>query len=93
MDVAIGAGDLASSPVHVAFRAGGEWMHANRNTLGAFRFTTHKTAQWLATRVWFTRTVPILYPAAVNALRGKPAFSCVTGLIHAVFTGWFGGCN
>jgi RHS repeat-associated protein len=90
MQFAVGRGALATSPVHVAFKAGGDWMNANGQRLFAMRY---ERGAWLfARQAWFRFSLPILNPKAVQALEGGKSWSCVTGAIRAFFTGWFGGC-
>jgi RHS repeat-associated protein len=91
MEVAIGSGDLASSPFHVMFRVGGQWMHANGPYL--FRMVvTRRSAAALAREATRRFTLPVLYPEAVKALEGSRSWSCASGAIRAFWTGWFGGC-
>ncbi len=92
MEVAIGSGDLATSPFHVMFKVGGEWMHANGPKLFTRMIFMRSGAARLAGEATRRFTVPILYPTAVKALEGSHAWSCATGAIRAFWTGWFGGC-
>jgi hypothetical protein len=92
MEVAIGSGDLATSPFHIMFKVGGEWMHANGSKLVTRMIFTRRNATTLAREATRRFTVPILYPATVKALEGTHAWSCATGAIRAFWTGWFGGC-
>lgn len=92
MEVAVGEGNLASSPIHVAYReAGGEWIHATGRELFKMQVRTANADRFVK-GASFIRRLPILYPSAVTAMEGQKAWSCVTSMIQAFSRGWFGGC-
>jgi RHS repeat-associated protein len=90
MQVAIGAGDSATSPVHFAFRAGTRWLHATGNF---FDMTVEsRGAAGFARGAWTVRTLPIRYPAAAVATEGCSASFCITAVGYALLKGWGLGC-
>lgn len=89
MEVAVGRGDLLSSPIHVTFKVGKQWMHANGEQLFKMKFRT-TGAEELSKEAFWRFKVPIRYPSAVEqmAVCRAPALSCVSGAFHAFLKGW-----
>lgn len=87
MEVAVGAGDSAASPIHVAYSANGTWLNAMGRQFFKMRVTRFLAPESAAT-AWRTFKLPVLFPDAVAATEGCSAWSCVTAAIHAAAKGW-----
>ncbi|MDX2151427.1 MAG: RHS repeat-associated core domain-containing protein, partial [Bryobacteraceae bacterium] len=89
MEIAVGGGDFAASPIHVAYQAGGRWLHATGNQF--FNMTVrNRGAQGFAREAWFKFRLPIRSPEAIKAMEGSRAASCVTSACQAFARGWLG---
>jgi len=86
MTIAIGRG--TGSLPHVAFGAGGQWLHATGSFFG-MRVVAGRAAEYYATRVAVCSfSVPVLNASAVVSREGAKAWSCVTAALRAFLSGW-----
>jgi RHS repeat-associated protein len=87
MNVAVGAGDLATSPIHVAYGVGDTWVNAVGANLGNLTVSQAFAAE-NAEGAYFTITgIPIVNSAAVTATGGA-AWTCVTAAGSAFLRAW-----
>jgi len=87
MNVAVGSGELVTSPIHVAYGVGNTWVNAVGSSLGNLTVSTWSAAE-TAQGAYFTITgIPVLNAAAVTATGGA-AWTCVTAAGSAFVRGW-----
>jgi len=87
MNVAVGAGDLSLSPIHVAYGTEGTWVNAVGSSLGNMTVSPYLASQTAANAYFTVTGIPILNSAAVTATGGA-AWTCVTAAGSAFLRGW-----
>jgi hypothetical protein len=87
MNVAVGAGDLSLSPIHVVYGVGDTWVNAVGSSLGNMTVSSWGVADTLAAPYFTVTGIPVLLPSAVTAT-GLPAWACVTAAGTAFLRGW-----
>jgi RHS repeat-associated protein len=87
MNVAVGAGDLMTSPIHVAYGVGGTWVNAVGSSLGSMTVSTWSAAETAETAYFTVTGIPVVNSAAV-VTTGGAAWTCVTAAGSAFLRGW-----
>lgn len=87
MNVAVGSGDLITSPIHVAYGVGDTWVNAVGTSLGDLTVSTYLADQTAASAYFTVTGIPVLNAAAVTATGGT-AWTCVTAAGSAFLRGW-----